>query len=159
MKSPLAVAFVSGLVFAIGLGVSGMTQPGKVIGFLDLFSGAWDPSLAFVMVGAIGVHWPLQRWMRARGMTTSVVGSCGDMGSETLGGSRTLGKLLLGAGVFGVGWGLGGYCPGPAMVSLASFGPGVLVFVAAMLVGMWLLPTESPALSLRAKERVECRLA
>ena len=149
MKNPLVASFVAGLVFAIGLGVSGMTQPSKVIGFLDLFGGAWDPSLAFVMLGAIGVHLPLQRWMQARGIAAPAVGSCGPI--DAPGAPATIDRrLLLGAGVFGVGWGLGGYCPGPAVVSFASLGPGVLVFVAAMLVGMWLLPAEAPALSVSA---------
>jgi uncharacterized protein len=144
VKNPLVVAFLSGLVFAIGLGVSNMTQPSKIIGFLDVGGGAWDPSLMFVMVGALGVHLPLYRWARARGIEASAIGTCGPL--ETAGAPAAIDRrLLLGAGVFGVGWGLGGYCPGPAVVSLASGSPGVLVFVAAMAVGMWLIPTESPA--------------
>jgi uncharacterized membrane protein YedE/YeeE len=152
MKRPLLVAFLSGLLFAIGLGASGMAQPAKVIGFLDLFSGAWDPSLIFVMVGAIGIHLPLYRLARARGIAAPAVGSCGPL--ETPGAPAFDRRLLLGAGVFGVGWGLGGYCPGPAVVSIASATPGTLVFVAAMIAGMWLLPTEVPDITMPAGERV-----
>ena len=149
MKKPLVVAFLSGLVFAIGLGVSNMTQPSKIIGFLDLFGGAWDPSLTFVMVGAIGVHLPLYRWARARGIEALAVGTCGPL--ETASAPVAIDRrLLLGAGIFGVGWGLGGYCPGPALVSIASAAPGVLIFVAAMVVGMWFIPSETPDLAVQS---------
>jgi uncharacterized membrane protein YedE/YeeE len=138
-KKMLAAALVSGLVFAIGLGVSGMTQPSRVIGFLDLFDGHWDPSLALVMAGAIAVHMPLYRWIRARPNALTQVGTCGPISDEqTEAGARgsTSGAIIAGAAIFGVGWGLGGYCPGPAVVSLISAGPGVAVFVIAMLAGM-----------------------
>lgn len=141
-RKVLAAAFFSGLVFAIGLGVSGMTQPSKVIGFLDLFGGAWDPSLALVMAGAIGVHLPLYRMIRARPGSLPMVGSCGpiDDDDDELSETGIMGsvdaKVVAGAAIFGVGWGISGYCPGPAVVSLASAAPGVLVFVGAMLAGM-----------------------
>lgn len=126
----LLVAFFSGLIFALGLGVSGMTHPAKVVGFLDVL-GDWDPSLALVMVGAIGVyaavgvvarrmgepwfaerfHWPTRQDVDAR--------------------------LLGGAAIFGVGWGLAGYCPGPGVVALASGAGGPAIFVASMLAGIW----------------------
>jgi uncharacterized protein len=141
-KKVMVVAFASGLVFAIGLGVSGMTQPSKVIAFLDLFGGSWDPSLALVMAGAVAVHAPFYRWIRARAdapLTQMTMGSCGPIDDEqtetgALGGIN--GKIIAGAAIFGVGWGLGGYCPGPAVVSAISGVSGTLIFVASMLVGM-----------------------
>jgi uncharacterized membrane protein YedE/YeeE len=139
-RKVLAAAFFSGLVFAIGLGVSGMTQPSKVIGFLDLFGGAWDPSLALVMAGAIAVHLPLYRLIRARPGSVPMVGSCGPIDDDELSETGVMGsvnaKVIAGAAIFGVGWGMGGYCPGPAVVSLASAAPGVLVFFGAMAAGM-----------------------
>jgi uncharacterized membrane protein YedE/YeeE len=122
-------AFACGLVFALGLGISGMTQPSKVLGFLDV-AGAWDPSLMFVIAGAVlpglvafalilrrpaplleaSFHMPTRRSVDAR--------------------------LIAGAALFGVGWGLSGYCPGPAVLSIATGAPGALVFVASMVVGM-----------------------
>jgi uncharacterized membrane protein YedE/YeeE len=116
------VSFVAGLLFAVGLGVAGMTDPRKVLGFLDVF-GRWDASLALVMAGAIGVHLPFLRLVQRRRPAT------------VPGGDRIEGPLLLGAAVFGVGWGLSGYCPGPALVSLASGRGAVLVFVLAMVAG------------------------
>jgi uncharacterized membrane protein YedE/YeeE len=123
-----AVAFLSGAIFAIGLGVSGMTRPAKVLGFLDV-TGAWDASLAFVMLGAIGLGVVGYRLVLRRG-------------GPVLGGELDVPRrqdvdrrLLLGAAIFGVGWGLAGYCPGPALVSLASGHVGVIAFVAAMIAG------------------------
>jgi uncharacterized protein len=119
----------SGSLFGIGLVLSGMTRPEKVVGFLDV-GGAWDPSLAFVMGGAIAVHLLAYRWARAR--KTPLFAARFGIPSR-----RDIDvKLLLGAGVFGVGWGMGGYCPGPGIVSLASGAAGPFVFVAAMLLGM-----------------------
>jgi uncharacterized membrane protein YedE/YeeE len=123
-----AVAFVSGIVFALGLGLAGMTRPSKILAFLDV-AGPWDPSLAFVMVGAIGVHFVSVRVAR-RASSPSLAPRFAwplEKGID--------GRLLLGAALFGIGWGLAGYCPGPSLVSLASLGPGVLLFVAAMAVG------------------------
>ena len=99
--------FLVGLLFGLGLMLSGMTDPGKVLGFLDL-AGAWDPSLALVMGGAL--YWP----------DSSAVDK----------------RLVLGSLVFGMGWGLAGFCPGPAVVSLAAGQPKAAVFVVAMLAGM-----------------------
>jgi uncharacterized membrane protein YedE/YeeE len=122
-------AFAAGLVFGIGLIVSGMTDPGKVIGFLDL-AGRWDPSLAFVMGGAILVGFFAFRLASARG-------------KAFLGGAMHLpqrrdidARLVAGSVVFGIGWGLAGFCPGPALVSFASGVDQAVVFVAAMLGGM-----------------------
>jgi uncharacterized membrane protein YedE/YeeE len=136
----LLTSFVSGMVFALGLGISGMTRPVKVIGFLDFF-GAWDASLAFVMIGAIAVYFAAYRWSRK--MPSPLLAPNFSLPKR----SDLDAKLILGAAIFGAGWGLGGFCPGPALASLASGVPAVLIFVAAMLVGMWLHAwlTELPA--------------
>jgi uncharacterized protein len=124
-----AVALVSGALFGAGLAISGMTRPQKVIGFLDPF-GAWDPSLAFVMMGAIGVHLLAYRLIRRRSSPLLAQ-------SFLIPTRRDIDlRLIAGAGLFGIGWGLGGYCPGPAITSLTSGAAGVAVFVAAMLAGM-----------------------
>lgn len=122
-------ALAAGLVFGIGLILGGMTDPGKVIGFLDL-AGAWDPSLAFVMGGAILVG--LFAFGVAGRRTTSFLG-----GAMHLPTNRDIDRpLVLGSLAFGVGWGLAGYCPGPALVSLGSGQLDAALFVAAMLAGM-----------------------
>ena len=121
--------FAVGLLFGIGLILSGMTDPGKVIGFLDL-SGAWDPSLALVMGGAIVVG--VFAFALAKKRTTTFLG-----GALQLPTSNDIDKrLLAGSLIFGAGWGLAGFCPGPAIVSLGSGQPKAAVFVLAMLVGM-----------------------
>ena len=125
----LLSAFAAGLVFAIGLGLSGMTDAGKVVGFLNVM-GDWDPSLAFVMVGAIGVHLSLYRLILRRQSPLFAdrfhIPTCRDISPSLVGG----------AALFGVGWGLGGFCPGPGLVSLAGFGSSAVVFVVFMLSGM-----------------------
>lgn len=121
----------AGCLFAVGLILGGMTQPGKVIGFLDLF-GAWDASLAFVMGGALGVNYLLRRWT-LRSRTRPAFAPAFNEPPE----SAIDGKLLVGAALFGVGWGLGGFCPGPAVVSLGAASSEALVFTAAMLAGMY----------------------
>ena len=122
-------AFAAGLVFGIGLLLSGMTDPGKVIGFLDV-AGTWDPSLAFVMGGAILVGFFAFRAAGRRGRT--FVG-----GALHLPNRRDIDRrLILGSVAFGIGWGLAGFCPGPALVSFASGVDQAAVFVAAMLGGM-----------------------
>jgi uncharacterized membrane protein YedE/YeeE len=123
--------FAVGLIFGIGLIVSGMTDPGKVIGFLDL-AGPWDPSLALVMAGAIGVG--VFAFALARRRTRTFLG-----GALQLPVAREIDRRLLGGSLlFGAGWGLAGFCPGPAIVSVGSGQPKALVFVLAMLAGMWL---------------------
>jgi uncharacterized membrane protein YedE/YeeE len=121
--------FIVGLLFGLGLMLSGMTDPGKVIGFLDLF-GAWDPSLALVMGGAILVGF--FAFTVAKKRTTTLLGGVlrfpTNMDIDK--------KLVVGSVLFGAGWGLAGFCPGPAMVSMADGQPKALVFVLAMLVGM-----------------------
>jgi len=124
-----AVAAYTGVLFAVGLVVSGMTDPGRVIGFLDI-TGRWDPTLAFVMGGAIAVHLPLLRLVRKR--RAPVFDTRFHLPAET----RIEPALVLGSAMFGVGWGLSGYCPGPALVSLGSGALPVLVFVGAMIAGI-----------------------
>ena len=123
-------AFGGGLVFALGLGLSGMTDANKVIGFLNL-AGDWDPSLAFVMVGAIGVHLALYRLILRRDSPLFT----DEFHIPT---RRDIdGKLVGGAALFGVGWALGGFCPGPGIVSATSQSTAALTFVLTMLVGMY----------------------
>ena len=119
-----AAAFGAGLLFGVGLLVSGMVDPRNVVGFLD-FAGAWNPTLAAVMIGAVGVHAALLR--RGRGARAA---------ASTPNRARLAdARLVAGAAIFGAGWGLAGYCPGPAVVAL-GFGAGRAVsFVAAMIVG------------------------
>jgi uncharacterized membrane protein YedE/YeeE len=125
----LLTALLAGLVFGLGLIVSGMTDPSKVTGFLDL-AGAWDPSLAFVMGGAIGVGLIEFRFPRTR--SQSILGE-----PMQLPAARQIDRrLVLGGLTFGVGWGLAGYCPGPALASIATGGSKPLIFTVAMLVGM-----------------------
>ena len=126
------VAFCSGVLFSIGLGISGMTQPQKVIGFLDVF-GAWDPSLTFVMVGGIISYLILQFAIQRR-FPTPVLASEFQISTR----KNIDRNLMLGALLFGVGWGLGGYCPGPALTSLGSGSMSAVLFVVAMGVGMFL---------------------
>ena len=122
-------SFVAGLVFGCGLLLSGMTDPGKVIGFLDV-AGNWDPSLAFVMGGAILVGFFAFRSAGRRGRT--FLGAALHLPNR-----RDIDARLLGGSVvFGIGWGLAGFCPGPALVSFASGVDQAAVFVAAMLAGM-----------------------
>ena len=122
-------AFAAGLVFGVGLLLSGMTDPGKVIGFLDI-AGSWDPSLAFVMAGAILVGFFAFAFARRRAQT--FLGAALELPQR-----RDVDRRLIGGSlVFGIGWGLAGYCPGPALVSFGSGQPKAAVFVAAMLTGM-----------------------
>ena len=127
----VAIAFVAGVVFAVGLAIAGMTQPSKVIGFLDV-AGPWDPSLAFVMVGAISVYFVATRLVRRRSAPLSG-------GGFHLPTRRDIEpNLLIGAALFGVGWGLAGYCPGPGLTSLATGSVSAITFIVAMAVGMFL---------------------
>jgi uncharacterized membrane protein YedE/YeeE len=122
-------AFAAGLVFGLGLILSGMSDPGKVIGFLDV-AGNWDPSLAFVMAGAIAVG--VFAFALARRRANAFLG-----GAMQLPARRDVDRrLVAGSLVFGIGWGLAGFCPGPALVALGSGYAKAAVFVAAMLAGM-----------------------
>ena len=128
-KSNIAL-FICGILFSIGLGISGMTQPQKVIGFLDVF-GEWDLSLVFVMFGAVLSYLILQLFIQ-RNFSIPVLG-----GSFQITTRKDLDRsLIIGALLFGSGWGLGGYCPGPAITSLGSGSLNALLFVVAMGVGM-----------------------
>jgi uncharacterized membrane protein YedE/YeeE len=143
---PLIIsAFVSGVLFGLGLIVSQMTDPAKVLGFLDIF-GNWDPSLALVMGGAVVVSALGYVFAKSRGVP--VFASRLDIPTR-----RDLEpRLLTGAAIFGIGWGLVGLCPGPALVAL-TFGPWqVLVFVAAMIIGMAIfrvVPADWPQVTFR----------
>jgi uncharacterized membrane protein YedE/YeeE len=121
--------FLVGLIFGIGLILSGMTDPAKVLGFLDLF-GLWDPSLAFVMGGAILVG--VFAFALAKKRSTNMLG--GAMQLPTA--NQVDKRLILGSLAFGAGWGLAGFCPGPALVSLGAGEIKAAVFVLAMLAGM-----------------------
>lgn len=126
------IAGLAGLLFGIGLAVSGMFDPAKVLGFLDIAAiaaGGWDPSLALVMAGALVVTLPAfalarrrQRPLAAPQFQTPSAGAIDR-------------RLVLGAALFGIGWGLVGYCPGPALAALAFGATGTIVFVVAMIVG------------------------
>lgn len=125
----IVIALVAGLLFGAGLIVSGMANPAKVLGFLDLF-GQWDPSLAFVMSGAIAVG--VIAFFVARRRGRSWLGTPIQLPSAT----GVTARLVLGSAVFGIGWGLAGFCPGPALVALGAGVPKAVGFVAAMLAGM-----------------------
>lgn len=123
------VSLIVGLVFGFGLCLSGMYDPNKVLGFLDLF-GVWDPSLAFVMAGAIAVALPAFAFVR-RGRA--------DLSGAHIEAPTTReidAPLVLGAVIFGVGWGLGGVCPGPGILDLGFLSGGAAIFVASMAIGM-----------------------
>ncbi|MDQ6882586.1 MAG: YeeE/YedE family protein [Pseudomonadota bacterium] len=122
-------SLLAGLVFGLGLIVSGMANPAKVLGFLDL-AGRWDPSLALVMAGAIGVG--VVSFAFARKRTLSILGA-----EMMLPAARHIDRRLVGGGLlFGVGWGVAGFCPGPALVALGMGEIKAVVFVVAMLAGM-----------------------
>ncbi len=140
------MALMVGLLFGIGLIVSGMTDPAKVIGFLDL-AGSWDPSLAFVMGGAILVG--VVAFGVARKRKRSFLGAPMRLPTATAIDRR----LVLGSLAFGAGWGLAGYCPGPALASLASSGTKPLIFTLAMLAGMALFEALERISAARAQSR------
>lgn len=129
----LIFSFIAGGLFGAGLFVSGMTDTTKVQGWLDVF-GAWDPTLAFVMGGAMIPMFIA--WQMARRRTLSVLGSDLPPPPST----RIDGRLVVGSLMFGAGWGLAGICPGPSIAALSYGGPSLYVFIAAMLTGMALAP-------------------
>ena len=124
-----AIAALVGLIFGLGLLVSGMANPQKVLGFLDL-AGPWDPSLALVMGGAIAVG--LIGFALARKRQRSLLGEPMQLPSRT----DIDAPLLIGSALFGIGWGLAGYCPGPALTGITAGMPSAILFSAAMLAGM-----------------------
>jgi uncharacterized protein len=147
---PLLLALLAGLLFAVGLGIAGMTQPSNVLGFLDV-TGDWDPSLTAVMAGAIGVHalaYRFLHWQQARSGGSGAPRRRAPFFAEALAlpTRRDLdARFVLGAAIFGVGWGLAGLCPGPALVSLATGSATALAFVFAMTLGMLLQQRSTPA--------------
>jgi uncharacterized protein len=139
----LLTIFIAGFLFAAGLVISGMTQPSKIVGFLDIF-GDWDPSLALVMGGAVGVHALAYRWVKGRSSPllapTFQIPTKRDIDS----------KLVIGSAVFGVGWGLSGYCPGPAVSSLVVGDPRTVIFVASLISTMVIYSLVTGSISGRA---------
>lgn len=125
------ISLIVGILFALGLGLSGMTQPQKVIGFLDIF-GQWDPSLIFVMGGAVGFHLITYKLIRSR--KTPLLDNKWHVPTN----KDISPRLVTGAILFGAGWGLAGYCPGPAMTALATGHSQTILFASAMLAGMFL---------------------
>ncbi len=152
MKGLLSAAGI-GILFGLGIGLGGMADPAKVVGFLDV-TGAWDPSLALVMAGALAVHIPLRRLI-LRGRRPLLAPAFPATPPDKV--DR---RLVLGSALFGVGWGLSGYCPGPAVVNVATGVPLALLFVGAMLGGMglfrawerWEAARAAPAASLGAAD-------
>jgi uncharacterized membrane protein YedE/YeeE len=127
----LAAAFVVGVIFALGLTVSEMINPARVIGFLDV-AGRWDPTLLLVMAGALAVTVPLFPLILRR--SKPFLATQYSLPTQT----KIDRRLILGAAIFGAGWGLAGFCPGPALAALASGSSSVILFVLAMVVGQWL---------------------
>lgn len=136
-----AVSFAVGFIFAIGLSFSGMTQPQKIIGFLNPWD--WDPSLLFVMIGAIGIHMIAFPLVRKR--TTPLLDTRWHIPTR----KDISTRLVLGSALFGIGWGLGGFCPGPGVTSLATGDFRAILFVGAMVIGMILFKITEPYLKLR----------
>ena len=133
MKGNVA-AFISGLLFATGLAIGGMTDPAKILAFLDI-TGDWDPSMILVMGGAVTVYTVGFRLIVRRPAPVFSP-------RFVLPAARAVdARLITGAAIFGVGWGLAGLCPGPALTSLATGSAGVIAFVATMLVGLWIPAT------------------
>jgi uncharacterized membrane protein YedE/YeeE len=126
---PILTSLLAGLVFGLGLILSGMADPAKVLGFLDL-AGRWDPSLALVMAGAVGVG--LLAFAVARRRTASFLG----LPMRLPAARRIDGRLVGGSLLFGIGWGLAGFCPGPALAALGMGQVKAAIFVGAMLAGM-----------------------
>lgn len=139
------VAAIAGGIFGLGLLMSGMTDTRKVIGWLDIF-GDWDPTLAFVVGGAIV---PMAiAWRVAAGRAAPRLGGAFPTPSDP----RIGRKLVVGSVLFGMGWGLAGLCPGPAIASITWGGINGLVFLLAMIIGMWVAPSLSQRLEMTAKE-------
>src|SRR5882724_2890782 len=125
----LVLFFLAGGLFGMGLAISGMTDPARVIGFLNVF-GAWDPALLFVMAGAVGVY--------GLGMLILRRVKNRDLNLPSAASSPIDRQLVIGSTIFGVGWGLGGFCPGPALANLGALRVEALLFVPAMAIGMFL---------------------
>lgn len=145
MKSGLGgqnlISFIVGVLFAIGLAVAGMTRPEKILGFLNPLD--WDSSLFFVMVGAIGVHAIAYPFVRTR------ISPLFDQKWHVPQRNDVTPRLLIGSALFGIGWGLAGFCPGPAVTALASGDGRAFLFVGAMFIGMIFFKKTEPYLRLR----------
>lgn len=141
----MITSLIAGLVFGIGLIISGMTNPAKVLGFLDL-AGLWDPSLALVMGGAIAVG--VVAFQVAGKRSKSLLGEPMRLPSAT----QIDRRLLIGGLAFGVGWGLAGFCPGPALASLATGGTKPAIFTVAMIAGMVIYELIERAAAMRVKQ-------
>ncbi len=126
----LALILIGGILFGAGLAISGMTDPTKVIGFLD-FLGAWDPALAFVMGGALATFGLGLFILKKTGLRIAHT-DLPDTSSEPI--SK---RMLIGSAIFGIGWGLGGFCPGPALANVTTLHPAVMIFLPIMMLGMW----------------------
>ena len=125
--------FIAGGLFGAGLAISGMTDPARVIGFLDVF-GKWDPALAFVMAGAVGIYGAGRVALRK---ASAAADARQEIAKPPVTRSEPIdGRLIMGAAIFGVGWGLSGFCPGPALANLGAMRIEALIFVPAMAVGM-----------------------
>ena len=133
MKNTLksnGASFGAGILFALGLGLSGMAMPEKVIGFLNI-TGDWDPSLAFVMIGAIGVHVLFyQLWLKQK--DKPLLAPSFSIPTH----KKIDSRLVIGSTLFGIGWGLSGFCPGPALLAIMSLNRTSLIFAIAMIAGM-----------------------
>lgn len=129
-KIRIVIGFISGLLFGIGMIISGMVDPNKVIGFLNV-TGDWDPSLMFVMGGALAVFTPIYHFF-IKQRTEAISGDKLTWTSNT----QVDSTLILGAAIFGAGWGIAGFCPGPAMASIGGGTNIVLAFVLSMIVGI-----------------------
>lgn len=127
----IVVAFGVGIIFALGLAVSEMINPARVIGFLNV-AGRWDPTLLLVMAGALAVVVPIFPVILRR--SKPLLAAQFSLPTKT----KVDPPLILGAVIFGAGWGLAGFCPGPALAALASGSPAVILFVIAMVLGQWL---------------------
>lgn len=143
-----ALVFLAGLLFALGLGLSGMTLPQKVLAFLD-FAGEWDPSLLLVMITSAGVYFLFHRWVLKR--SHPVFESAFHIPTR-----RDIDQpLVAGAALFGIGWGLVGFCPGPAITALVTGHTKVLIFFVSMVVGMYAYGTLDVLTRIRSEQGTE----
>lgn len=133
-KGTLVLTFIAGLLFSVGLSISGMTAPNNVIGFLDFF-GNWNPSLLGVLGGAAVTN-AILFWLTTGKGKKPIFETKFFIPTSTI----ITKELVIGSALFGIGWGLGGFCPGPALVSFSSLEPSVLVFIISMMVGMYIYP-------------------
>lgn len=140
----LIISLISGLIFSFGLSISGMINPQKVIGFLDVF-GTWDASLVFVMLGATGFNFIAFKIISKRASPFCAI----DYQLPT---KKLLDrKLFIGSAIFGIGWGIAGICPGPGLVNIVSLNPNIFIFIGSMSVGMNIFKYAEPLIDKRLK--------